>query len=131
MAKIRTIKTKEYILENERSLPPIEQSVFHLRDLNPYQSAEIYDILFESGTFNLTIKAFVKAGELGIVGWKNVLNEENKEIEYTKHTVKMLPTNILTEIGLDILKSTFPEFETALGSPDINNEDGEKENPLV
>ena len=67
MASIKQIKEKEYILENERELNPKEQSVFTVRDLNPMQAAEIYDILFDTGKFSLSIRAFIKAAELGII----------------------------------------------------------------
>jgi hypothetical protein len=41
--------------------------------------------------------------------------------------MKQLPINMLTEIGLEILKSTFPEFAEAFKA----EEDGETPDPLA
>ena len=68
MAKIKTIKEKKYVLQAELEIAPKEQSTFKLKDLNPYQASEIYDILFENGKLSFSTRVFIKAAELGIVG---------------------------------------------------------------
>jgi hypothetical protein len=62
--KIRKIKTVEYILKNE--LEETKPSKFYLTDLNPYQAADVYDILTKNGSVTLNINVMIKAAELGI-----------------------------------------------------------------
>jgi len=114
MARLSQIKKVPYILEAERELSKNEQSVFTLQDLNPMQAAQVYDVLFEDGKLSFSIRSLIVAAELGIVGWHNVLDDNNKSIPFTHHAVKLLPVNILTEIGLEVMKQSFPEFKTVL-----------------
>jgi len=114
MARLSQIKKVPYILEAERELSKNEQSVFTLQDLNPMQAAQVYDVLFEDGKLSFSIRSLIVAAELGIVGWHNVIDDADKPISFTHHAVKLLPVNILTEIGLEVMKQSFPEFKTVL-----------------
>ena len=125
MAKIKQIKQYDYILDCDKD--EVNPSIFKLTDLNPNKAADVYDILFEDGTFSLSFRALVKAAELGLIGWENVLDEDDKQVDFKIHTIKLLPINMLTEIGLEILKSTFPEFAEVFKA----EEDGETPDPLA
>lgn len=129
MAKIKTISNHTLYLEAEKELAESVKSSFIVRDLNPIQSAEVYDILFanSSGEFKMSFKSLVKAAQLGLVNWTNVLDEDDKPIKFSKEMVEYLPVHILTEIGLEILKNTFPEFKDAL----TEQEQEQTDNPLV
>jgi hypothetical protein len=66
LAKIKQIKQYDYILDCDKD--EVNPSIFKLTDLNPNKAADVYDVLFEGGTFKLSFKALVKAAELGVVG---------------------------------------------------------------
>jgi len=126
MAKIKSIQTHNFVLESEKELPEDEKSIFIIQDLEPMKAAAVYDILFEDGKFSMSLRSCVRAAELGIIGWKNVLNEENEQLKFSLHMIKLLSPSVLTEIGSQILKNTFAEFQVPLET----ETDGETENPF-
>ena len=111
--KIRKIKTVEYILKNE--LEETKPSKFYLTDLNPYQAADVYDILTKNGSVTLNINVMIKATELGISDWKNVMDDK-KQFKFSKTNILSLPVEVLSEIGVEVLKNSFPEFAEVLGA---------------
>lgn len=55
-----------------------------------------------------------------------MLDNDDKPVNFTKHAVKLLPVNYLTEIGLEVMKNSFPEFRTVLDANDTGDEDKKK-----
>jgi hypothetical protein len=72
----------------------------------------------KNGSFELSIKSMIIAAELGLTNWKNVLDEKGKQSKFHVNNVSSLPVNVLSELGIEVLKNSFPEFAEALSTED-------------
>jgi len=79
--------TFEYVLEDDQSLPPEEQTVFTLRGLTVAEEARVADSMisglpgqdelsFRSGTHQLTVLRY------GLRGWTGFLDSEGKSVQF-------------------------------------------------
>ena len=79
--------TFEYVLEDDRALPPEEQTVFNLRGLTVAEEARVADSMisglpgqdelsFRSGTHQLTVLRY------GLRGWTGFLDSEGKPVQF-------------------------------------------------
>lgn len=82
----------DYVLKDERDLPPEEQTVFRLRPLTYREHEEIergqkvaFDRKSEKSEMLAEQKVLSrKILNLGLVGWRNLRDEDGAEIEFRK-----------------------------------------------
>lgn len=110
----------DYVLKEERELPESEQTVFRLRPLTYREHEDIErgsKVAFERKTDRAEVLAETKAVarrvlNLGLVGWRNLRDEEGHEVEFRRLEKK--GSFSLPEEALDILSGVANELSNAI-----------------
>jgi len=114
--KIRKITIKEYVLKEERE--EAKPSVFFIKNLNGAEDAQVQQLLFGGNHY----KGIVESAKLGITNWKNIYDENDKIAKFSKANLLELPTEVLYEIGTEVLKISSDKYKDLLESVEVEED---------
>lgn len=98
-----------FVVEEERELPVKQQTIFKLKNLTVRESEQIKNSLFtKQGIGKKTIEQLLigsqerQSLEIGLVGWENFVDQDNKPIPFSKQKFDYIPAKYRAEIALEI-----------------------------
>jgi hypothetical protein len=112
IARLRTA-VEDYTLEEDRELPPEEQSVFKLKILSPHESARLQDRMTGEKTYAMNTLDAVREG---LKGWENLNDADGNPIkfkgskagQFEESNLDYLEQEWILELGTEVLRMTFP-----------------------
>ena len=79
---------------------------FHIKPLTAPQIAGIQGE-FDRETGEISGNGLYEAARMGVIGWKNVTDHNDRTLKYSKRTLDQLPYAIVLELGGKVLELSF------------------------
>jgi len=117
----------DYVLEEDRSLDPKDQTRFKIKFLTNRQRAEIEDNIGKmnkDGSYELRAGSYpMDIVKLGLMGWEGFKNENGEDVPFTKTS----GTDKASEKSLDYLRPAWiTELANAITEKNTITEDEQK-----